>query len=94
MISASTVHRHSPDIDGNEQLNNFTLKHSVINSNSSNKNETIRNINSNLKNMSPSYHHDDEKLIHTTVTHSVPVVATPSAEPKSKCCWVSIDFIV
>lgn len=84
---ASTIHRHTIDIDGNEQLNNFTIKHSPINSNSSNKNDTtISSINSNLRNMSPSYHHDDDKLIHSTVTHSVPVgAAPPPAEPKSKC---------
>lgn len=81
------MHRHTIDTDGDELFNNFTIKHSPINSNSSssNKNETISSINSNLRNMSPSYHHDDDKLIHSTVTHSVPVVAAPPAEPKSKC---------
>lgn len=45
---------------------------------------------SNLKNMSPSYRHDDDKLNHgaaaAAVTHSVPIAAAaiPPAEPKSK----------
>lgn len=86
-MAASTIHRHTTDSDGIEQLNNFTIKHSAINSNSnsSSKNATISSINNNLRNMSPSYHHDDDKLIHGTVAHTVPVAAAvPPAEPKSK----------
>lgn len=76
---ASTIHRHSQDID-NGPLNNFTIKHSTSgsssSSSSSSKNDTISSININLNNMSPSYHHDNDKMNFG---------AHLSAEPKRKC---------
>ncbi|XP_055312330.1 TGF-beta receptor type-1 isoform X5 [Sitodiplosis mosellana] len=79
--NASTIHRHSREIDG-EKLNDFTIKH-LESSNSSSKNDTISIVNNNLSNMNDSHaygYHSDDKTIINSGAHSQPIVAP--AEPK------------
>lgn len=76
-LTASTIHRHSREIDGNKI--NFTMKHSITNNNTSSSSSS--NVNNNFSNMdlSHAYHHGDAI---NTGTALFPIVMPP--EPKSK----------